>query len=335
MIRKHILVPAILIVVLLLGASGRARIGRAQAVDPYSLIDAVNALRAANGLPAYKVNNILMSIAQAHSDYQASIGQWTHIGPGGTRPRDRAAAAGYGGGATFFISENVAEYANASVDDVVSSWMQDADHIGTMLGVYVDVGAGVSEAGGIAYYTLDAAYVAGSGSYIPPNTITPGGPTALPYFAVQTVTPMPDGSIVHVVQLGQNLSIIGKAYGISAAEIMDLNNLTSANIYVGDRLIIRKASTPGPTATTTATTTPTRAATPTHKPTRTPTPTSSPVVTTTEALAVQDVAQGGGSNNSTIFGSILVIAIIVLAGGGILLMLVGSLLKRRAKPGLR
>ena len=50
--------------------------------NAYELIDAVNSLRAKNGLPAYSVNSILMSVAQSHSDYQASIGSVTHYGPG-------------------------------------------------------------------------------------------------------------------------------------------------------------------------------------------------------------------------------------------------------------
>ncbi|HSB65858.1 MAG TPA: LysM peptidoglycan-binding domain-containing protein, partial [Anaerolineales bacterium] len=275
------------------------------------------------------------SIAQGHSDYQASIGSVTHTGAGGTRPRDRAAAAGYGGGATFFISENIAGGTNLSVDGAISMWLGDDPHIQTMLSAnYQEIGAGVAEADGFVYYTIDAAYVAGSGNYTPRNTSTPGGPTALPYFAVQTVTPMPDGSIIHVVQAGQNLTLIAKAYGITVAEIMDLNYLTNANIYEGDKLIIRKAGTPAPTATATATSTPTRAATPTHKPTRTPTPTSSPVVTVTEASLAESVSLNGGSDSSEAIGSILVIAIVVLAAGGVILMVVGSLLKRRAKPGM-
>jgi hypothetical protein len=332
MIRKYSLLLAVLVIATLV-LPGSVRRGKAQAGDPYGLIDAVNNLRAANGLPAYEVNNILMSIAQEHSDYQASIGTVTHTGAGGTRPRDRAAAAGYGGGATFFISENIAGGTGLSVDGAISMWLGDDPHIQTMLSAnYKEIGAGVAEAGGFVYYTIDCAYVAGSGNYIPPNTITPGGPTAMPYFAVQTVTPMPDGSIIHVVQAGQNLELIAKAYGVSVAEIMDLNYLTNSNIYEGDKLIIRKAGTPAPTATATATSTPTRAATATHKPTRTPTLTISPVVTTTESLLAESVAQAGGSNTSDTIGLILIVAIVVLAGGGILLMLVGSLLKRRPRP---
>ncbi len=58
--RKRIifLVPGFLILALLLSSLP----GRAQAGDAYSLIAAVNQLRAANGLPALQTNGILMSV---------------------------------------------------------------------------------------------------------------------------------------------------------------------------------------------------------------------------------------------------------------------------------
>ena len=165
---------AIFLLLVSLALQGSVMKGRAQAGDPYSMIAAVNGLRAANGLPAYQVNSILMSIAQGHSDYQASIGQVTHIGPGGSRPRDRAAAAGYGGGGTFFISENIAGGTNLSVDGAISMWLGDDPHIQTMLGAnYQEIGAGVAESDGFVYYTIDVAYVAG-GNYSPTCNLTAG-----------------------------------------------------------------------------------------------------------------------------------------------------------------
>jgi uncharacterized protein YkwD len=57
-------------------------------------------------------------------------------------------------------------------------WLGDDPHIQTMLSPnYHEIGAGVAEADGFVYYTIDAAYVAG-GSYSPPATVKPGGPTA-------------------------------------------------------------------------------------------------------------------------------------------------------------
>ncbi len=312
---------------------GGVKHAQAQAGDPYSLIDAVNGLRAANGLPAYQEHGILMSIAQDQTDYQAAIGECTHTGSGGTSPKQRAANAGYGGGATFFMSENFVCGTNLSVDEAISLWLGDAPHTQTMLGAsYVDVGAGVSVSGDYVYYTLDVAYVAGAGNYVPPATITPGGPTPLPYYAVQTVTPMPDGSIVHVVQAGQNLILIAKAYGVLVAEIKDLNNLSNDNIYEGDKLLIHKAGPATPTASPTVTGTPTRAATPTLKPTRTPTPSTTPTLAITAVVLAQAVDQPSGSAGIDSLGNIMVIAILVLAAGGVVLMVAGSLLKRRSKP---
>jgi LysM repeat protein len=329
MIRKPVFLLAVvsLILLVLFGNSTR---GSAQAGDPYALIDAVNNLRAANGLPAYQTNSILMSIAQGHSDYQAAIGQVTHTGAGGTRPRDRAAAAGYGGGGTFFISENIAGGNDLSVDEVISWWLGDAPHTQTMLGAnYKDIGAGVAVSNGFVYYTIDVGYAAGSGSNSPPAaTYNPGGPTPIPIFMVQTATPNPDGSVVHTVLSGQTISRIAEAYGLTEAELMALNNLTSDAIYVGDKLIIRLTSTPGPTATITATTTPTRAATATRHPTRTPTVSSTPINTsiTTPTDANQKTT---ASSNSDPVGSMLVIVIVGLAVGGVLLMVMGSFMKRK------
>jgi len=329
--KRKLLHLSMLLMMILLSLFGNFTRSSAQAGDPYSLIDAVNNLRAANGLSPLQINSILMSTAQGHSDYQAAIGQVTHTGAGGTRPRDRAAAAGYGGGGTFFISENIAGGNDLSVAGVISMWQGDDPHIQTMLGAnYQDIGAGVSVSNGFVYYTIDVAYGAGGSSYIPPATITPGGPTPIPIYLVQTATPKPDGSVVHTVLSGQNLEKIAIAYGLTVAEIKAMNNLTSDVIYVGDKLVIQLANTPGPTSTTTATNTPTRAATSTRNPTRTPTPPSTPVVTSVTTQA--DPTQTGASQPaSDPLGNILVIAIIGLAAGGLILMIIGSFMKRSTK----
>jgi LysM repeat protein len=328
MMRKPFYLWAAILLSLLVLFGSPAR-GRAQAGDPYSLIEAVNNLRAANGLPALQINGTLMSAAQGHSDYQAAIGQVTHTGAGGTRPRDRAGAAGYGGGGTFFISENIGGGTDLSVNEVISWWLGDAPHTQTMLGAnYQDIGAGVAVSNGFVYYTIDVGYVAGGSNYIPPAvTITPGGPTPIPIYMVQTATPKPDGSVIHVVQSGQTLIGIAQAYDMTVPEIKALNNLINDAIYVGDKLIIRSASTPGPTATTTSTTSPTRAATATRHPTRTPTPSSTPIDTSIPDPADlnQKTASPSGSDQ---VGNILVIAIVGLAVGGVLLMVIGSFMKR-------
>ena len=58
----------------------------AQSVDAMGLIAAVNELRATYNLEPYQVDGELMAIAQAHSDYQASINERTHVRADGTGP---------------------------------------------------------------------------------------------------------------------------------------------------------------------------------------------------------------------------------------------------------
>lgn len=303
-------------------------------LSAYDLIDAVNALRAANGLAPYQVNSILMSIAQGHSNYQASIGEVTHTGPGGSRPRDRAAAAGYGGGATFFISENIAGGTNFSAEQAVSMWQGDDPHLNTMLGPnYRDVGAGVAVSGDFVYFTLDAAWIAGEASNPPAATLqgTPGSilpATAITYVVpVKISTPSANGVVTHTVQYGQTLIGIADAYKITVTQIKTLNKLTGDTIYEGKTLIIQAGYTPTPTSQPTATQ-PTF--TPTVKPTRTPrpptetpAPTQDITVTPTPLPAVSSTILSGAG------GDPLLLSVIIVAALGFILMVVGSLLKSK------
>ncbi|MBV6396276.1 MAG: hypothetical protein HFACDABA_01874 [Anaerolineales bacterium] len=228
----------------------------------YELIEAVNNLRAKNGLPAYSINSILMSVAQSHSDYQASISSVTHYGPGGTRPYQRALAAGYSVAGDLslggFFSENILAGSGYSARDVVNVWMGDAPHQNTMLSANLtEVGAGVSCSGNYCYFTLDAAQPSGaSAAYTPPSGGTTGGTgAAIPTIGVVLPsTPNADGSIQHVVQPGETLWSISIAYHVNFEEIRRLNKISDNLIYPGDTLIIQVAAstaTAGPTGTPT------------------------------------------------------------------------------------
>ncbi len=307
--------------------------GTAQAGSASDLIDAVNQLRAANGLPPYRTDPILMGTAQGQSDYQAAVGSIQHEGPGGSRPRDRAIAAGYGGGATVFISENIAGGIDLSVEQTVSMWQGDAPHLNTMLGAnYTDIGAGVAVSDNFVYYTIDVGYVAGGSEGHPPaSTPLPGGtpqPTQPLVVPIRTATPMPDGSIVHVVQWGQFPITIAKAYGISLEELLKLNDLKpTPSIYVGQKLIIRAAFTPTATEPT-ATASPT--ATATRRPTRTPTlspPTPTPTTIETDAPVTATPSPIAQATDPV--GKSMLIMIGVLGVSGAVLLVVGGILKRR------
>ena len=218
----------------------------------YDLVGAVNSLRAANGLAAYSANSILMQIAQAQADYLAATGGASgHTGPGGTTARQRAAAAGYPLG-TYF-SENWQSGYNMTPSGAVSAWQGDYDHLNTMLSAnLVEAGGGVSKAGSTYYYVLDAGTPDGTVLSV---TVTPGGPTVTPgtpivsQFMVPVTLNTPDasGNVYHEVAYGQTLWSIAIAYNTKIDAIKQLNNLSSNDVYVGQKLLVMKGATPAPT----------------------------------------------------------------------------------------
>jgi uncharacterized protein YkwD len=308
------------------------------------VIALVNQLRASNGLAAYRADNALMAAAQAHSEYQVAIADVTHSGQSGSTPHDRAVAAGYGGGGTIIISENIMGGRNLTAAQAVQAWQGDAPHLGTMLNPSArDAGVGIATAGDMVYMTLDTGYKAGEATSSPPGTApTAAPPVAAPpaagtgaatvalIMAVVTATPNPDGSVIHVVQPGQVLINIAAAYNMKLAELLALNGLTDKSvIYPGEKLIITRASmtvTPetAPTATS-GTPTPTPVATITATPDE-PTPLASGVELEATAVpsptALPPPATQAGSDP-------LLIAIGMLVVVGTLLVVVGFVLKRR------
>jgi uncharacterized protein YkwD/LysM repeat protein len=238
----------------------------------YELIDAVNALRADHGLPAYQPNSILMGISQTHAEYLVSIGTITHIDAQGRRPFQRALAAGYNVAGDLsqggYVSENITAGVGMTAEDAVQQWMGDAPHQLTMLSdTLVDIGAGVAANGNTYYYVIDCALsTSGPVAYTPPPQFQET-PTIVPN------TPNADGSVIHVVQGGDTVLGLALAYGVPMADIQALNNLDSdLTIYVGQRLLIRAGFTPTPTQPT---------GTPTSRPTITSWPTSTESATWT------------------------------------------------------
>ena len=230
----------------------------ASAVNGYDLVAAVNSLRAANGLPPYNVNSILMTIAQNQADYLASTsGVYGLFGPGGPRPIDRAIAAGYPVSGGLF-SENwlAGNYSSAS-SVVYSPGWADAAHQGTMLSPNLaDVGAGVASDGNTSYFVIDAGLSTnskppsgssiGNGTTIAVVSGTP--PSQEPTIAMVIVnTPDLGGISYYPVLPGQSLSQIAMAYKSTVSQIKLYNNLTSDTIYEGQKLFITKVGTGTPT----------------------------------------------------------------------------------------
>lgn len=333
----------------------------AQAGDASQLIAEVNALRAAYGLPPYSANNALMSAAQRQSDYQASIGTWTHTGPDGSRPHDRAVAAGYGGGAQVYVSENVAMGIDLGTSRTVNEMWQDSIHLETMISPnYTHIGAGVGHADGWVYYTIVVGYIAGStGSAPQPAAEQPAelpaatseteletealpAPTVAPIQPIAISSPAEDGSIQHVVQPGQFLENIANAYDLELVELLSLNGLsTQSVIFPGDKLLIKPASESPPDPIRQEATAAATGPEPTSAPTATPTekpaePTSTPVpvamrdsqnpspTTPAAATAAEPAPEQSGRLDYLLY------AVVGLAVTGSAMILLGSTLKKQA-----
>ena len=281
---------------------GKARAARdiQPATDAQTLIAEVNALRVNNGLQPYTVNATLMAVAQAHSDYQAAIRTVTHYSADGSRPYQRALAAGYpvGGDLSLggFYSENIVAGGGMTPQEAVQIWQGDAPHLNTMLSPYLtEVGAGVANVDGYLYYTLDASQP--SGGSVPvvtqaPNVTPDGtetGSGALPtldwIMPVITSTPKDDGQVIHEVQVGQSLWGIADVYGTTVQAIRSLNNMGADDlVYPGELLLIRNEPTPIPSTATLAPTHTLSPATPTLTATSLPTSEAPELVSITPTL---------------------------------------------------
>lgn len=253
---------------------------QAQGDSATTVINTINSLRAQRGLAALQVHPALMQIAQQHSQYQASIGTWTHVSADGSRPIDRARAAGFGNGADIYISENVAYWDNGTIMQVINDPWNDPEHHNTMYGPnYQYIGAGVAYSGSLVFYTVDTGYWIGDPAPTPENPALTGTPSSsLEPSAVPVVvsTPLSDGTVKHIIAGGQSLWTIAAVYNITLEELRELNDLEpDAIMNLGDEIIIHPSYTP--------TNTPIGQASPTLPPRFTHTP--SPVGTRGTAIS--------------------------------------------------
>jgi LysM repeat protein len=268
------------------------------------LIAAVNDLRAAEKLPAYKQNSVLMEIAQAQADYIASTGIVTHFDASGLPPFRRAVSAGYSvsgdlsQGGSF--RENIGSGAGLTVPGVVLAWQDDAEDLKSLLSIdLADVGAGVAALNGVTYYVLDAGASTG-------DSATPS-PTALSGTSVMVVsTPLEDGTVYHVAQANEALWSIALNYNTTVEELKFLNRLATDEILEGQKLLIRKP--------VVATTTPTVAATATFGiPTSTATHPITPTVTST--VTPLPVPPTSRENGNRVVAGIVLVALIAAGLG--------------------
>jgi LysM repeat protein len=254
-------------VVLVIALTGFTRQSSSLNFTAYDVIDAVNSLRSAKGLPVLKINGALMAAAQAHSEYQAASHQSSHSDASGSSATGRVAASGYSSGAEFLAGENVASLTigtDNSVSIIMNEIWADAVHLGAMLNPkYTDIGVGVAVDDTMAYVTLNVAGLKNSTTPASGGQTVEAGQSPLPpVLARVTSTPLPDGTVIHVVGYGQTLGTIATMYGVSIQELVDRNHIDPDKIYAGQKLWIMRAVIP----TVTPTTLPSLTASPTDTP---------------------------------------------------------------------
>lgn len=304
-------------------------------VTAWDLIALVNGIRTGNGLPALEVNSILMGTAQSTAEIMAANKLTWHIGD----VRGRVMAAGYGGGATAWATENFA-IGPMSLQDITWIW-SDADHMIPMVKpAYQHIGAGVATAAdGSVYYIVQAAYVSGSAPYrtqTPGNALTPAATNAAPQWImpVVTATPGADGTVIHEVQMGQSLWSIAIAYDTHIVDILRYNNMSPEQqvVQIGQKLKIPVTSLPA-TPTAEITLTPVKVAAVNIDPQLQPTSPLEPSVQASPTISITPTSletEPYGNNREDL-------TIPVVLGGifiaGVILIMIGLLSKRsRVSP---
>jgi LysM repeat protein/uncharacterized protein YkwD len=223
-------------------------------VSAYDLIIAMNTLRVSNGLPALIEDPIIDSVAQATAEYMAANLLSWHIG----NVSGRLQAAGYGGGAKVWATENFATGSPGyfdSIDKIMLVWSDASHMIPAVVPAYCNIGAGVATASnGMTYYVLQAAYTSAKycGEYKSVVPTSANGGTSAPPIVPQIIvpvkvaTPDADGRIYHTVQTGQTLWAIAIAYKVTINDLRIWNNMSpSSPLLVGKKLFIPSSNTAG------------------------------------------------------------------------------------------
>ena len=231
-----------------------AQAAQSDEVTAFDLIIAMNTVRVSFGNRALVEDPIINAVAQSTAEIMAANQMSWHIGD----VDGRLAAAGYGGGAKVWATENFA-YGNHSIDEIMVAWSDQSHLLPAVNPAYCHVGAGVAKAGnGMTYYVLQAAYVAGKscGEYTSPGggTTHPGGDTSggstgaisQLIVPVKIATPDVDGKVFHVVEAGQSFWSIAVTYKITIRDLEIWNNLSrDYKLQIGQRLFIPGSNTEG------------------------------------------------------------------------------------------
>lgn len=119
-------------------------------------LDAINAYRAQNGLPAYTINSQLARAAQNHANDMACNSLFGHTGSNGSTLEARVQDSGY---AYSFIAENVyGSYPPLTGQGVVNHWIEDKTDLrnnrNLVSDTYIEAGIGYSFFNNFGYYVV-------------------------------------------------------------------------------------------------------------------------------------------------------------------------------------
>jgi LysM repeat protein len=241
---------ALLLLAALLAPQADAGALQSSSVTAFDLIIAMNTLRASYGLPLLVEDPIINAVAQSTAEIMAANNMSSHIGD----VRGRLQAAGYGGGAQVWATENFAVGTSFGIDQIMLAWSDPTHMIPAVNPAYCNIGAGVAKAAnGRTYYVLQAAYTSAKacGEYKPVaggTTTRPGGVTGVSQLIVpvKIATPDSDGRVFHEVRAGQSFWAIAIAYKITIADLETWNNLSRQDkLQIGQRLFIPGSNTKG------------------------------------------------------------------------------------------
>ncbi len=268
-------------------------------IYPIDIINAVNDLRARNGLPMLAVHQALMDIAAQTANAAAMTeGASGHYRPCNMTLGQMLLMRGFALWGDLsqdgYRSEN---WVTArTIDEAVAFWSGDQLHLDTMLSEHRShIGAAVA-VGDQVYMVIVTALQTPSGQMqwgadvhltkaaevqsacLGRATLNAemGGMSEYS-IPVAMSTARPDGDVVHEVQYGQTLWSIAIQYGTTIEQLKRLNGLTDDTVVPGWKLLVQKGATqpapPTPTfiagsASRTATPTPAWTVSPTATPAR-------------------------------------------------------------------
>ena len=238
---------------------------------PAQVIEAVNGLRLAYGLPPLNAHPVLMQIAQTEADGIAA-GMPGHWRPNNITLGQWLLALGYPllGDLSLdgYRAENWTQASSAI--DAIEQWKSDEPHLNTMISINrSDIGAAIAPNGVGSYiFVLETALQANSGKMqynayptltaIAMEQVAVYGDAAqaaqsllVPQYIMPVVraTARPDGDVIHEVKNGQSMWSIAIEYGVKIEQIRQLNNLSSTDIRSGQKLLVQKGATqPIPTS---------------------------------------------------------------------------------------